>query len=150
VAIFGNDRFFGDGKFFHSFECFDPERCVSLGGNTRIVALELSKLDSVAGKPIAEMGNREMWAMFFKYLTYPKMRAAINAIIERAGQQHLLFWGGLEQVKSTICLYSVTCRSLLQYPNWKKRLHIAMKATDSRRKTADGVCGNSLWASFSL
>jgi len=83
IAIFGNERFFGDGEFFHSFEYFDPERGVSLGGNTRIVTLELSKLDRIAGKPIAEMGNREMWAVFFKYHADPEMRSVINAIMKR-------------------------------------------------------------------
>ena len=37
----------------------------------------------MAQKPIDEMGNRELWAMFFQYLTNPNMRGIINAILER-------------------------------------------------------------------
>jgi len=83
VSIFGNDRFFGDNEFFHSFEYYDPERGVSLNGKTRIITLELSKLEPLADRPIDDMGNREMWAMFFKYHNDPKMRAMINAMMER-------------------------------------------------------------------
>jgi len=83
VSIFGNERFFGDDEFFHSFEYYDLERGVSLNGKTRIITLELSKLEPIAGKPIAEMGNREMWAVFFKHLTDPEMRETINVMMKR-------------------------------------------------------------------
>ena len=83
IAILAKEEFFGDGDFFHGFEYFDPVRGVSLGGRSRIMTLELAKLKGVAQKPIAEMGNRELWAMFFQYLTNPNMRGIINAILER-------------------------------------------------------------------
>ena len=83
IALLAKDRFFGDADFFHSFEYYDPARGVSLGGRTRILTLELAKLEAVARKPIDEMSNRDMWAMFFEYLTDPAMRAIINAILDR-------------------------------------------------------------------
>jgi len=55
----------------------------TLGGRTRILTLELAKLEGVAQKSIDEMSNREQWAMFFQYLTDPGMCDIINAIMER-------------------------------------------------------------------
>jgi len=83
IAILAKGRFFADAEFFHSFEYHDPARGISLGGRTRILTLELAKLEAVARKPIGEMSNREQWAMFFQYLTKPNMRAIINAILNR-------------------------------------------------------------------
>ncbi|MCL2190483.1 MAG: Rpn family recombination-promoting nuclease/putative transposase [Treponema sp.] len=83
IAILAKEEFFGDGDFFHSFEYHDPVRGVSLGGRTRIMTLELAKLAGVSRKPIDQMSNREQWAMFFQYLTDPKMRGIINAILKR-------------------------------------------------------------------
>ena len=83
IAILAKEEFFGDGDFFHAFEYYDPVRGVSLGGRSRIMTLELAKVGSVAQKPIEQMSNREQWAMFFQYLTDPKMRGIINAILKR-------------------------------------------------------------------
>jgi len=83
IAILVKERFFPDDDFFHSFEYYDPVRRVSLNGRTRILTLELSKLEGVAGKPTGEMNARESWAVFFKYLTDSGMRAKINEILER-------------------------------------------------------------------
>ena len=82
IAILANGTFFADGDFFHSFEYYDPVRGISLGGRTRILTLELSKVDEVARKPVEEMGNSEFWAVFFRYHKDPGMRAKINKIAE--------------------------------------------------------------------
>jgi len=82
IAILANGTFFADGDFFHSFEYYDPVRGMSLGGRTRILTLELSKVDEVARKPVEEMGNSEFWAVFFRYHKDPGMRAKINKIAE--------------------------------------------------------------------
>jgi len=54
---------------------------VTLGGRTRILTLELSKLDEVARKPPEEMSGQEKWAVFFRYLTDTNMRDKINGIM---------------------------------------------------------------------
>ena len=83
IAILGSDRFFPDDDFFHVFEYYDPARGMSLGGRTRIFTLELAKLGDVAMKPVEDMSNTELWAVFFQYLTDPGMRTTINRIAGR-------------------------------------------------------------------
>jgi predicted transposase/invertase (TIGR01784 family) len=82
ITILGKGRFFPDVDFFHTFEYYDPERNVSLGGKSHIITLELSKLQKVAKKPAGEMNVKELWAVYFKYLKDKKMRRKINEIIE--------------------------------------------------------------------
>jgi predicted transposase/invertase (TIGR01784 family) len=82
VAILAKEHFFADGEFYHSFEYYDHERRVSLDGRTRIITLELSKLEKVVEKPIEEMSLQEYWAVFFRYLTDKGKRGKINEIME--------------------------------------------------------------------
>ena len=83
IAILVKERFFPDEDFFHNFEYYDPARRVSLNGRTRILTLELSKLDNVAQKPTEEMSAQELWAVYFRYLKENSMRAKINEILTR-------------------------------------------------------------------
>jgi len=83
IAILVKERFFPDGDFFHSFEYYDPVRRVSLNGRTRILTLELSKLEKVAKKPTEEMSLQELWAVYFRYLKDNSMREKINEILAR-------------------------------------------------------------------
>jgi len=53
---------------------------MSLGGRSPIMTLELAKLEGVAQKPIGEMRNRKLWAMFFQYLTDPNMRGIMDLL----------------------------------------------------------------------
>jgi len=82
IAILAKKRFFQDEEFFHSFEYYDPAREVSLNGRSRIITLELSKLDEIIKKSVEEMSAPEHWAIFFKYLTDKSKRRKINEIIE--------------------------------------------------------------------
>jgi predicted transposase/invertase (TIGR01784 family) len=82
IAILVKEKFFPDGEFFHGFEYYDSERRVSLNGRTRILTLELSKLEVVAGKQAGEMSSPERWAVFFKYLRDTGLRGKINEILE--------------------------------------------------------------------
>ena len=76
-------RFFKDEEFLHSFEYYDPGRGVSLNGKSRIITLELSKLEGIVEKPIDEMSSQELWAVFFQYLPDTSKRQKINEIIDR-------------------------------------------------------------------
>jgi predicted transposase/invertase (TIGR01784 family) len=69
--------------FLHTFEYYDPEHKTSLNGRSRIITLELSKLDKVIVKPIGEMTASEHWAVFFRYLTDKSKRKTINEIVEQ-------------------------------------------------------------------
>jgi predicted transposase/invertase (TIGR01784 family) len=82
VAILGKEKFFGDGDFLHQFEYYDPERRVSLGGRSRIVTVELSKLEKVIEKPAEAMTALEHWAIFFRYLTDKSRRKKINEVLK--------------------------------------------------------------------
>ena len=83
IAILVKERFFPDEDFFHGFEYYDPKRLVSLNGRSRILTLELSKLEEVVKKPTGEMSSPELWAVYFKYLRDSSMRGKINEILER-------------------------------------------------------------------
>jgi predicted transposase/invertase (TIGR01784 family) len=82
IAFLVRGRFFADEVFFHAFEYYDPERGVSLNGRSRIITLELAKLDRVIEKPAAEMSGQENWAVFFRYLTDKGKRQKINDIMD--------------------------------------------------------------------
>jgi len=77
------ERLFEDEAFFHAFEYYDPVRCVPLNGKSRIITLELSKLEEVAEKPVGEMDKKEIWAFYFRYLNDKNKRGKINEIMER-------------------------------------------------------------------
>jgi predicted transposase/invertase (TIGR01784 family) len=81
IAILVKERFFPDELFFHNFEYYDRERGVSLGGRSRRITLELSKLEKVAEKPIGEMSSQELWAVYFRYLQDKSKRRMINEIM---------------------------------------------------------------------
>jgi predicted transposase/invertase (TIGR01784 family) len=81
IAILGMNKFFQDEAILHTFEYFDKEHGVSLNGRTRIIALELSKMDKIIEKPIGEMNAVEHWGVFFQYLTDMRQRRKINEII---------------------------------------------------------------------
>jgi hypothetical protein len=64
------------------FEYYDPEHKVSLNGRSRIITLELSKLDKVVEKPPKDMTAPELWGVFFGYLQDKSKRGIINEILE--------------------------------------------------------------------
>jgi predicted transposase/invertase (TIGR01784 family) len=83
IAILAKERFFQDEIFFHTFEYYDPAHKISLNGRSRIITLELSKVDKVVEKPTGSMTAPEHWAVFFRYLTDRSKRQKINEILEQ-------------------------------------------------------------------
>jgi predicted transposase/invertase (TIGR01784 family) len=83
IAILAKEKFFHDENFAHNFQYYDPDNNVSLGGRTRIITVELVKTEPVVGKPVEEMTNAELWAVFFQYLTDEEKRDKIIEIINR-------------------------------------------------------------------
>jgi len=83
IAILAKGRFFPDENFAHSFLYYDPDNRVPLGGRTRIITVELVKTEPVVGKPVEEMTNAELWAVFLQYLTDEEKRGKIIEIINR-------------------------------------------------------------------
>jgi predicted transposase/invertase (TIGR01784 family) len=83
IAILAKGRFFPDENFTHNFLYYDPDNRVSLGGRTRIITVELVKTEPIVDKPVEEMTNAELWAVFFQYLTDEGKRGKIIEIINR-------------------------------------------------------------------
>ncbi|MDR1128812.1 MAG: Rpn family recombination-promoting nuclease/putative transposase [Treponema sp.] len=81
IAILAKGRFVEDGSLLHSFEYYDPERGVSLGGRSRIITVELAKAESSVEKPAGEMTAAELWAVYFRYLTDRSKRQKVNEVI---------------------------------------------------------------------
>jgi len=82
IAILARERFFQDEIFSHTFEYYDPSHGVILNGKSRIIILELSKVDKIVEKPVQRMSPREYWAVYFRYLTDKRKRWKINEILE--------------------------------------------------------------------
>jgi len=53
-----------------------------LSDTIRIIYVELSKLDSIATKPVEKMSDLEKWAIFLNYANIPDYRNVVNQIIE--------------------------------------------------------------------
>ena len=83
IAILGKEKFFPNESFLHTFIYYDPEKQVSLNGKSRIITVELSKMEKVAEKATEEMSIQEYWAFYFRYLTDKSMRRKINEILEK-------------------------------------------------------------------
>jgi len=83
IAILANEKFYNDENFIHNFVYSDLENRISLGGRTKIITVELVKTEPAVGKPVEEMTNAELWAVFFQYLTDPEKRDKINKIINQ-------------------------------------------------------------------
>ena len=81
IAFLANKRFFEDGEFLHKFEYYDSDRHVFLGGRSRIITIELSKLDTLEGRGALEMSAAERWAYYFRYLRDKGKRDTVNEIL---------------------------------------------------------------------
>jgi len=81
IAILAKEQFFSDENLIHNFLYYDPDTCVSLNGKTKIITVELVKTKPIVDKPVEEMTNAELWAVFFQYLTDEDKRAKIIDII---------------------------------------------------------------------
>ncbi|MDR0382392.1 MAG: Rpn family recombination-promoting nuclease/putative transposase [Spirochaetaceae bacterium] len=81
IAFLVRGLFFEEDDFLHAFEYYDEKRRVSLEGRTRIITLELAKLEHLLDKPVPEMAAAERWAFYFRYITDVNKRDKINEII---------------------------------------------------------------------
>jgi predicted transposase/invertase (TIGR01784 family) len=82
ISFLRDKKLFDDNNYFHIFEYFDAERMMPLGGKSRIITLELGKLDKLMEKPVEAMTSKERWAIFFRYLRDKDKRTKINEIVK--------------------------------------------------------------------
>ena len=83
ISILAKRSFINDDVFLHTFEYYDPEHKISLNGKTRIITLELCKLDSIVEKPTEKMSLVERWAIFFEYLQNEEKHDKIKEIVNQ-------------------------------------------------------------------
>jgi len=83
ITILAKEKFFNDEEFLHTFEYYDPVNEKSLNGRSRIITIELSKLDKIVEKPVSAMSAQESWAVYFQYLTDREKRMKINEILKK-------------------------------------------------------------------
>jgi predicted transposase/invertase (TIGR01784 family) len=81
IAVLARGRFFDDEENLHKFEYYDEERRISLGGRSRIITLELSKLEGVVEQPVGILTGAEQWGVYFRYLQDKNKRGKINELI---------------------------------------------------------------------
>jgi predicted transposase/invertase (TIGR01784 family) len=82
ITFLVNRNSFDDVEFLHKFEYYDPTLGISLGGRSRIITVELSKLGFLEEKPASAMAVTERWAFYLKFLTDKGKRRKINEILE--------------------------------------------------------------------
>ncbi|GHU06992.1 hypothetical protein FACS1894151_00650 [Spirochaetia bacterium] len=88
ISILANNKFltdkplFDDKGFLHTFEYYDCEHNISLGGQIRIITVELNKLESVLKKEVKAMTSKERWAVYFKYHEDKERQEIIKAIVK--------------------------------------------------------------------
>jgi predicted transposase/invertase (TIGR01784 family) len=82
IAFLVSKAFFADAELVHRFEYYDPQRRVTLGGRSRIIAFEFTKLEGIVAKPVSAMSVQEKWSVYFRYLTDKTKRQKINEIVK--------------------------------------------------------------------
>jgi hypothetical protein len=80
--FFPKESLFNDQEFMHTFQYYDIEHKTDLGGRTRIITLELDKLQGILEKPVEKMSRREHWGVFFKYHLDETKRELIDRILQ--------------------------------------------------------------------
>jgi predicted transposase/invertase (TIGR01784 family) len=80
VIIMNFTLFVGQPKFFDEYMYRNPEGKI-LSGNTKIIYIELTKLDEVEKKAVSEMTKIEKWALFLKYVNQKGKQDLIQSII---------------------------------------------------------------------
>ena len=81
IAIIGEKEIYHDEILIHTFEYYDKNHNISLGGKSKIIILELPKAEQIIDKPTAEMAASEKWSVFLQYLTNKRKRRKINEIL---------------------------------------------------------------------
>jgi len=82
ISLLVNTSMIKDDSFVHHFKHYDEEKGISLNGRSHIITIELSKLEQIARKPVADMTALERWAVFFKYTLDKEKRELVNEIIK--------------------------------------------------------------------
>jgi predicted transposase/invertase (TIGR01784 family) len=83
ISFLAGRPVFRDAAWFHRFIYYDPERGISLGGQTAIIGVELNKLGEAAKKGVEEMSRQERWAVYFGYYRDREKQGLLREIEEK-------------------------------------------------------------------
>jgi len=143
IAFLVKERFFADDAFLHTFEYYDRKNSMPLGGRSRIITLELSKLEEVVEKPAGEMSSPEHWAVYFRYLRDMDKRRKINEILEYEEGIAMA-----NEVLMTISRDQVERARLMS--EFKYELDTRTRINDAKRETKEEIVRNALAHGLSL
>ncbi|MDR2048984.1 MAG: PD-(D/E)XK nuclease family transposase [Treponema sp.] len=81
ISFFG-DNLFKDTVILHGFEYYDRENDISLDGRTKLVVVELRKVERLSGEPLERLSVKERWALFFQTVSNPGKLGLVNRLLE--------------------------------------------------------------------
>ena len=64
ITLLAEGKKFDDGAFLHNFEYYDKKNQISLGGKTKIITLEMAKINE---KDLSQLDDTGIWGFFLKY-----------------------------------------------------------------------------------
>jgi predicted transposase/invertase (TIGR01784 family) len=79
---FLGENLFKDQVILHSFEYYDPEHDISLDGRTKLVVVELKKVERLSKEPLERLSVEERWALFFQSASDPERLELVNRLVE--------------------------------------------------------------------
>jgi predicted transposase/invertase (TIGR01784 family) len=82
IIIMASTLYHDNNRFFNEF-VYRNQYGDQLPGHTHIVFIELSKLDDISDKPVVELTDTEMWALFLQYANDENKQQLIQEILKR-------------------------------------------------------------------
>jgi predicted transposase/invertase (TIGR01784 family) len=84
ITLMDKGKWFEDDEMIHEFEYYDKKRNISLGGKTKIITMEMSKLTKTR-KSIDEMDAKERWGAFLKWVNDKSKQKEVAQIANLEG-----------------------------------------------------------------
>jgi predicted transposase/invertase (TIGR01784 family) len=79
---FLGENLFKDTGMRHRFEYYDRENDIRLDGRTKLVVIELRKVNRLSEEPLERLSGEERWALFFQSASDPGKLGLVNRLLE--------------------------------------------------------------------
>jgi predicted transposase/invertase (TIGR01784 family) len=79
---FLGENMFKDKDILHNFEYYDQEHDITLDGRTKLVVVELEKVERLSEEPLERLSVEERWALFFQSVSDPEKLGLVNRLLE--------------------------------------------------------------------
>jgi hypothetical protein len=79
---FLGENLFKDMVILHAFEYYDREHDIPLDGRTRLVVIELKKVERLSKEPLERLSVEERRALFFQSVSDPGKLDLVNRLLE--------------------------------------------------------------------